>query len=407
MTEIPDAGLQTQVDQQLLEQGAFTPLELLLTSGRLVYSDYERWRRGEAEFLDELLLGSPKRIRKQVNAAVVYARKMGLVEEPQTFGTWGTTGANQSLQLSADQDLHHLLSLRFVTRQNVPQLDMFFDNPVVVLVNTIAEALLRGSLAEAEQALDQLYQQAPNHGDLAAFDQLVEALRRRTAPVTDAARELALLQQLVPDAKRLLSAQCRDFLVPQWRRLAKALEGITFDAGQPELHNSYVLGQAQDWVGVSESILSESRWWTQSALCLRLAECGYLRQDRGEVLMAWCYLCWEHSEVAEKTLEGRRWADLNIVNLWHRYLDLEDELVLDDPLAPDLFPAWLILAEPGLVHTLPVDLPRENSEAGQVYATAHRLTSARLEGDSDAEMAQRQALQQYQPVLVGYLKTRL
>ena len=46
--------LQAQVDAQLMEQGAFAPLDLLFNSGRLMYGDYEAWRRGEIELLDEL-----------------------------------------------------------------------------------------------------------------------------------------------------------------------------------------------------------------------------------------------------------------------------------------------------------------------------------------------------------------
>lgn len=36
------------LDRLLLEQGCYTPLELLLAEGRLLYSDYETWRQGNA-----------------------------------------------------------------------------------------------------------------------------------------------------------------------------------------------------------------------------------------------------------------------------------------------------------------------------------------------------------------------
>ena len=39
MTKPIDADLQAQVDAQLIEQGAFAPLELLFNSGRLIYGD--------------------------------------------------------------------------------------------------------------------------------------------------------------------------------------------------------------------------------------------------------------------------------------------------------------------------------------------------------------------------------
>src|SRR4051812_5097730 len=93
MTEIIDVTLQAQVDRQLLEQGAFTPLELLLDSGRLLYSDYERWRRREIDYLDTVLMGNPQRIQTQIEQAVGYARAIGLVEEHQEFYPWHTGAA--------------------------------------------------------------------------------------------------------------------------------------------------------------------------------------------------------------------------------------------------------------------------------------------------------------------------
>lgn len=407
MNQDIDVSLQTQVDSQLMEQGAFTPLELLLTSGRLVYTDYERWRMGELEFLDEALLGSPKRIRTQVDNAITYAKKIGLVEERQEFSAWNTEGESASLKLSANDTLHQLLSLRFISQQNVPQLDMFFDNPVVVLVNGIAEALIRRSLTDAERFLDQLYQQAPNHSDLAAFDQLVEALRKSVQPVTDPLTELSTLQQLVPNAKRLLSAQCRDFLVPLWRRLAEALDGVGYSGKTPDLHNSYVLAQAQDWEGVSHSILNEAGWWERETLCLRLAECGYLRQERRETLMAWCYLCWINPEEAMAVLDSGEWIDLSTVNLWHQFLELEDELELEEPLSTEEFPAWLLLTEPGLSRILSEELPKSDTRSEQLFSVVHQLVSARLSGNNERELELRKELQTLQPVLVSYLKMKV
>jgi len=407
MTQPIDTTLQSLVDTQLMEQGAFTSLELLLTSGRLVYTDYERWRRGDLEFLDEAFLGSPKRIRAQVESAVAYAKKIGLVEEAQTFNSWQAGGQDQVLKLSADDSLHQLLGLRLVSQQDLPQLDMFFDNPVVVLVNGIAGALARRTLDEAEAYLDQLYQQAPNNADLPAFDQLVDTLRRAGEPVADAVQELQALQQLAPHAKRLLSAQCRDYLVPLWRRLAAALEEQRFNPDAPNLHNSYVLAQAQDWAGVSEAIVKETEWWQSSVLCQRLAVCGYRRQERAESLTAWAYLCWQYPEQAADLLDSGKWPDLNIVQLWHKFLETEDELELETPFETQEFPAWLLINEPGLCRSLPRDLPWGRSSAEALYNLVHQLLMARLEGNGEQELELRKAVQASQPALFLCVKQSL
>ena len=88
-----ETELQAQVDAQLMEQGAFAPLDLLFNSGRLFYSDYEAWRRREIEVLDEVLMGDRANIVAEMERAVSYARSIGLVEQPQEFPAWGPSGA--------------------------------------------------------------------------------------------------------------------------------------------------------------------------------------------------------------------------------------------------------------------------------------------------------------------------
>ena len=50
------------VDRLLQETGEYSPVELLLSEGRLSYADYEAWRCGTAATLAELLAGNPVRI---------------------------------------------------------------------------------------------------------------------------------------------------------------------------------------------------------------------------------------------------------------------------------------------------------------------------------------------------------
>ena len=110
MTKI-DPALQAQVDAQLMEQGAFTALELLIDSGRLIYSDYESWRRREIDLLDSVLMGNHEKIRAQIEQAVGYARSIGLAEQTQEFHAWHTDARETSdkpLRISTDPQLHRL-----------------------------------------------------------------------------------------------------------------------------------------------------------------------------------------------------------------------------------------------------------------------------------------------------------
>jgi hypothetical protein len=410
-----DIELQTQIDTQILEQGAYAPLEYLIESGRLIHGDYESWRRREIDSLDEVLMGSKEKIRTQLEAAAGYARSIGLVEQPQTFYAWASDAVDhgdEPLRLSVDAQLHRLIGSRYVTAQNAPQLDLFFDNPVVALTNGIVRALSARNLGETQRQLDRLYAQAPNHADLAAFDRLLAALGHLDSRVDDPRQELAFLLDITPAAKRLLGWEARDLLAPLWRQLADALQSWTFSGREPNLHRSFALIQAQDWPGAREAVHREPQWWLHPPLCLRLAQSCFYQQRRNEALTAWFHLCWRAPAEAADALDSRRQPDTGISALWRRFVDCEDELRPSGaPLGPALtaaeFPAWLLLHEPGLNRQLAVDLALGDTPAEAAYRTVHRLIDARRANRTADELALRKTLQADHPVLFRYLKRRV
>jgi hypothetical protein len=401
-----ETELQAQVDAQLMEQGAFAPLDLLFNSGRLFYSDYEAWRRREIEVLDEVLMGDRGNIVAEIERAVGYARSIGLVEQTQEFSAWVTSGvasagvasAGAALRVSADNRLHKLIATRYLPAQNAPQMDLFFDNPVVALTNGIARSLSARNAIESQRQLDRLYVQAPNHSDLAAFDQLVRALEDSSRPVEDPAGRLEFLTAIGPTARHLLGSGSRDYLSPLWRHLADALEGRAYSADAPDLHRSFALSQAQDWAGVSESVTAEGEWWLHAPLCLRLTDSSFRRRRRVEALTAWCHLCWLAPDEAAAGVARLRQPDLSA--LWQAFLDCDEE----DGLAAEDFPAWLLLHEQGLARQLSVDLPRGDSPGEDHYRCVHRWIHAHRGHREEEEMALRKQLQQSQPVLFGVLK---
>lgn len=403
-----DPSLQAQVDAQLLEQGAFAPLELLFNSGRLLYSDYESWRRRELDLLDSVLMGNRDRIKAEIEQAVRYARRMGLVEQPQEFHAWHTsdaqsrtlagtaTASEKPLRISLDADLQRLIGSRYLRAQNVPQMDLFFDNPIVTITTGIVHALAGRAVSDAQRLLDQLYAQAPNHPDLAAFDQLLAALTRLGKPVEVPRRELNALLDAAPTARRLLGPQWRDLMTPLWQQLARALEKAAYDPNEPDLHRSFALAQAQDWAAVGESVLGEPGWHRHAPLCLRLAESAFQRRRRTEALSAWCHVCWRDPANATAAAGKLRQADLT--SLWQRLLDEESSLTEAD------FPAWLLLQEPGLALQLTEDLPAGDSAAEAGYRLVHRWLQSRRARRHGDEMELRRALQSSHPALFDLLK---
>ena len=403
-----DNSLQAQVDAQMLEQGAFTPLDLLFNSGRLLYSDYESWRRREIELLDGVLMGNPDKIKAEIEQAISYARRIKLVEQPQEFHAWHTEGAEAAnatsgerpLRISMDPQLQRLIGSRYVRAQSVPQMDLFFDNPVVALTNGIVQALSTHNLPAAQQKLDQLYAQAPTHADLPAFDQLLVALRHLGHPVAETREELAFLVEVSPTARRLLGTQSRDLLSPLWTQLAQALSDLPFDPNEPNLHRSFALSQAQDWAGVNDCVHAGPDWQQHAALCLRLVESGFHQRQRVAALTAWCHLCWRAPGKASQAVTKLRQPELTA--LWQRFQDDEDDE--DDELSEADFPAVLLLREPGLALQLPEDLPIGNTPSEHHYRTIHQWIHARRERQHDLELALRKKLQAEHAGLFELLK---
>lgn len=402
MTSV-DSSLQSQVDAQLLEQGAFAPLELLFNSGRLLYSDYESWRRRELEFLDGALMGNSDKIKAEMERAVSYALRIGLVEQLQEFHAWHTEtpsdspGYERPLRISMDARLQHLIGSRYVRAQSVPQMDLFFDNPIVSLTNGIVQALSTRNLPDAQRRLDQLYTQAPTHSDLAAFDQLLEALSQLNRPVEDPRQTSAFLLEVTPTARRLLGAQSRDLLSPLWRQVAGALQDTPFNPGEPNLHRSFALSQAQDWPAVSDCVMRELNWQWHAPLCLRQAESAFNRRRRVEALAAWCHACWRDPAGAAAAITRLHQAELT--TLWHRFLDEEEPLQEAD------FAAWLLLQEPGLVLQLAEDLPPGDTTPESTYRIVHGCLRARRARRQDEELQLRKTLQASHPSLFQLLKS--
>ena len=402
-----ETSLQAQVDAQLMEQGAFAPLELLFNSGRLLYGDYASWRRREVPLLDGVLMGNREKIGAEIEQAVAYARSIGLAEQPQQFFAWHSGDGDKPLRISTDAQLQRLIGSRYIPAQNAPQMDLFFDNPVVALANGIVQALTTRNMADAQRQLDRLYAQAPNHPDLAAFDQLLAALGLLGHAGNDPRAELEFLLEVTPAARRLLGAQSRDLLSPLWQQLADSLRGVAFSPDQPALHRSFALGQAQDWAGVSDNVLGEPGWQLHVPLCLRLVESAFCRRRRVEALLAWCQLCWASPGQAADAVSKLRQPDLTA--LWQQFLDSEPDLPAAEQSAePALsaadFPAWLLLREPGLAVQLPADLPVGSSRAEDNYRCVHRWIQARRANRAAEEVALRKTLQASHPILFEVLK---
>ena len=212
------------VDEIITDLGYYSPLELLLRQGRLRYTDYERWRNGEIDFICETFMGSSKRITALLESARDYVQALGFTAETYHLHAWQGEKTNTLLDFCPANNAidSNLLNTQYLRKADVPQMDLFFDNQGVQLANDLIQALGNRDAKCSEEKLNQLEQVDPNHplcGQgaelLLAIQKLAIQKRLQKNKLSDTKQELNYLQkQLAPLAKDVLKGQARDFMAP-------------------------------------------------------------------------------------------------------------------------------------------------------------------------------------------------
>ena len=391
-----DKETREAVDRLLFEQGAYTPLELLLAEGRLLYADYEAWRGGQCDYLEDRLFGDPGQSHDLLQRAEDYAKALGLAPEPQRYVSGGTQ-PGQCLRFSAASAPQRCFHTGYRKDDAVAQLDLLMDSAGVTLANGIIRALVQQDGVEARRLLERLFETDPGHHQLGGLERLVAA-GNLTSPLQHVAVELTQLQQeLCPLAEEILGPGARHFLAPQWRRLTQALLDVDFDPDNPQLHSSYSALRSEDWEQVTASVEATSAWQQQPVLLRRHARaCGRLHRD-SQAVSDWFHLCWRFPDQAasigdEGELQWRR--------SWQRFLELDQDLPNRD------FPAWVLIDQPGLARWLATERCFDDVEAPEDYRVTAELvpTKSSLLVDADS-IGKRKLLQLSNPGLFScYLR---
>ncbi len=375
--------IQHRIDQLLLEQGEYIPLEFLLAEGRLLYSDYEQWRNGKLQLLDEKLSGDLPQIRKDLTRAVIYARALGLEPTPLDYHPWGGSAA---LRFSSDHLLNSLFHEGYCKSEEQPQLDLFMDTTGANLANDIVMALGRRDAAAAAELLEKLHHTDPGQHRLGKLELLLDAMQQQDLPITDPEEELADLQdEIQPLALEILGRESRPFMEPLWRRLGETLEDRKFDPQQAELHRSYTALRNLDWIAVIEAVEAETDWRSHAVLLQRHGRACEQLQRPVEAMLDRFQLCWRIPEQAALALTD---AAFDLIQAWELFQNLEPEL------EPSLFPAWLLIIRPALSSWLPSPAAETPADYRLLYALQREKD--RLGADS---MHLRTELKALNPVL--------
>lgn len=398
-----DPAVQGAVDRLLQDQGSYVPLELLLDLGRLPYPRYEAWRCGERRYLEDALAGNPDRIHAQLANAAAWAVRLGLRPRVLTFTGWGVA-SGRSLSLARDPEQAKRLATAYERAPDPsPQMDLFLDAGASALLTELGSALIARDRDRADDRLGALLQRDPAHRLRPAAEVLCDALGHLLEdPVTDPMTELANLEnRLAPMAEVLLGhRRARDFLVPFWRRLAQALSGRPFDPALDHAHASWAWRQALDWQAVADSLSDGEQVREQPVLTARLAEARRRLGQRDAAVALWCDLCWRHPDQAGRSLGAPDLPDRNVQAAWQAFEDLEPGW------APDWFPAWLLIREPGLARVIPGDLASDTEDSGRSFRALQRLQCEAGLPDSEQLRLRRDLQAAHPDFLALYLGNR-
>ena len=396
MTPLEEA--QSVMHQLLAEHGAWSPLELLLAANQLQYDDYRAWLRGEHDTLDGDLAGGPEEAFRLLRE--VRKKALSLNLEPQSIPVYGIEdNAGAELRASAHGDLDELLRTKFQAPTGQPQLDLFIDTKESAAASDVATALLARDAKAAEQRLRELEAINPQHWALPDATTLLDAVKAAPPQPADAVERLALLEQRwLRAASAILQAQAREFMVPLWRELGRALEGVPFDASNPHRHAAWAYRNGLDWANVRRVVRDAGSHPNEPQLVGWLAEAERRLGHAQTARRHWFAICWREPAYFERLVEAPSFPDPALRHAWEDMLDAN----VEPPLSTPWLPAWTALPAPALA----LGMPRCKGESPPERAFDTLL--ALLAGGSDRdEMANRKALQALHPgLLMRYLETR-
>ena len=341
--------VQAAVDQLVMEQGEYAPLELLLATNRLAYEDYRAWREGRIETLDAVLVDGTVETRMWLEGAQAWADALGLAAEPTAYHGW-EENAGTVLAASADSGLNALLNTRFRHTREHAQLDLFLDSAQTAAVNALLDALTARDAGNARSALEKLVRIDRDHGQRFHAARLISALEAPApeGPERGAEQLERMEREWVPAASALLGARRRDFLAPLWRDIGQALEPAPFDPMNPARHASRAYREGLDWERMRRSVLAVPGHEEAPVLLARLAEAQWRLRDRAEAIETWFALCRLAPEEFERLIETPDFPDWALRSAWRIAAEGDPE----HEMTPEWFPAWMLIEEPGLAGVL-------------------------------------------------------
>ena len=362
----------------LLERGVFSAADVLRAMG---FTDAQ-WA-GVLPTM-EVVFDDPAAVRTALRKTEALCMDLGLEAE-------GDVSA--ASPASSDAELDAMLRSVWRPAGDARQLDLFRDSGRALAFNDLGDALQARDGERATRERERLVALAPDHPGVAQAATLIAALE---APPPDGTeRAIERLDHLERDwlraASALLGARGRDFLAPWWQEVGQALAGAVFDPEHPKRHASWAWRQCREWRAVLSTVRAVPDHANHPVLVARLAEAHHALHERTTAVEHWFALCRLAPAEFARHVRAPGFPDRAMAEAWH---EAEDSDALEEDLTAEWFPAWMLIAEPGLARAVPAIAETDGP------ARAFNLVRGLRLADSEAKLvALRRALKALHPGL--------
>ncbi len=287
------------------------------------------------------------------------------------------------------------------------QLDLFAHGRDVILRNGVIGALRRRDAIGVGEALAALRSEYPADRLLEPLAALLDAIGAPAAPFADHRQAAAALEametRIAPAAAEVFGArEAEQWLAASWRALAAAVERLPYDGDFPRVHAAALLLRSRDWEAAEARVSAIASWRRIPAPLAWMAEARF---GRGGLECAWGLL----AELA--------WIDAPRFGVLARRLpspplerlldDFDAGFQTEDEAGFAWFPAWALVAEPGLARPFRDAEARGQSAPERAARVVADLLVLERQGRHAELVARRKRLRELQPALFArYMSTR-
>ena len=287
------------------------------------------------------------------------------------------------------------------------QLDLFAHALDVMLRNDVIAALRGRDGVAGAKALARLCADYPHDRLIEPLAALLHALVAPAERYSDHDETAGAVRTMdtvvVPAANQVFGAsEARGWLAPVWRSLASSAAGLSYDDRKPYTHAAFMLLRSGDWAAAQARVAAIASWRRIPAALAWMAEARF---GEGGLEAAWCLL----AELA--------WIDAAAFGALARRLEapplrglldgFDAAFEAGDEAELAWFPAWALIAEPGLAAMLRQTQPCNHTGPERAARLVMEILTLERQGRHADLIAQRKKLRDLHTGLFShYMSTR-